>query len=194
MSPLLFESICVLDGEVRLLPYHQARVDRALSLGAHFSLDDCIREMDIPTDGRHKLRISYSQQGELQERCCTPYSPRSIKRVLFRECPELRYEHKWEDRSALQAATSGLSADEELIITQQGYLCEASYANILLQKSGVWFTPRRCLLSGVKRQFLLDQGTVTMRDIHINDLKHYQSICLINAMLDVGEIQLGLQS
>ncbi len=188
MSPLLFESICVKDGAVQLLPYHQARVNRALVAGAHFSLEECIAGMDIPSLGRHKLRITYSQQGEVLEKNCDAYTPRRISRLVFRECPELRYEHKWEDRSALRDAASGLSLDEELIITQQGYLCEASYANILLGEEGAWFTPSRCLLAGVKRQFLLDSGEVQLRDIHISDLRYYKNLCLINAMLDVGEI------
>lgn len=205
MSPLLLESICVKGGEACLLPLHQKRVDASLSLlaqqvehdkihtnhcKASLSLSAFVAKLILPQESCHKLRLIYDAQGDIHEWSCDPYKIRSIRRFVLRELPELDYALKWADRSALSAATRGLSASEEPLICQNGWLCDASYANLLFGEPGNWTTPTHCLLAGVKQASLLASGNIKQAPIHRDDLGSYPFVSIINAMIDPEEMML----
>jgi hypothetical protein len=40
---------------------------------------------------------------------------------------------------------------------------------------------------------LLNEGRIKARDIFIDDLQNFQEVCLINAMLDLGEMIIPVQ-
>ena len=57
-----------------------------------------------------------------------------------------------------------------------------------------WFTSSTPLLNGVKRQYLLDLGKVSECDISKKDLDKFQKVSIVNAMLDLGEIVIPIES
>ncbi len=190
MSPSLIESLCVREGQLQQLAYHQARVNRSLHPSAQLSLSSVFAPLSLPTQGRHKLRLLYSSAGQVQDISCEAYSPRPIASIVLIEAPELRYEHKWAKRESLDAPRQLLQAGQEPLFCQNGYLCDSSYANIALGEPGQWYTPETHLLAGTKRARLLAEGQLQTAPIHRSELGQYRYITLINAMLDLGEIML----
>jgi len=200
MSPLLLESICVKEGRALLLPFHQIRVDaslarlQALAPRARCSpmpklcLTDFVEKLSLPKHNCYKLRLVYDAKGCVNQCCCEPYEIRSIERFVLRDLPDLDYSLKWADRSVLEPAIRGLCSKEEPLICQSGWLCDASYANLLFGAPGNWTTPSHYLLAGVKRASLLASGDIKQAAIHKDSLDKYPYICLINAMMDPEEL------
>jgi 4-amino-4-deoxychorismate lyase len=55
-------------------------------------------------------------------------------------------------------------------------------------------TPASPLLRGTKRQLLLERGVIQEEDITVNNLKQFQKVGFINAMIDIGTIPpLGIE-
>lgn len=76
------------------------------------------------------------------------------------------------------------------LIVRNGLLTDTSIANIALWNGLHWYTPAHPLLKGTHRARLLDEGILTERDIPVEEIKQYQKICLFNAMLHFGEMEL----
>lgn len=64
---------------------------------------------------------------------------------------------------------------------------DSSYTNLALFDGHEWLMPRRPLLQGTKRAFLLDQGLLKEADLTLADLRRAQRVSLFNAMIDMGE-------
>ncbi|MCX8011124.1 MAG: chorismate-binding protein, partial [Ignavibacteria bacterium] len=57
-----------------------------------------------------------------------------------------------------------------------------------------WVTPSTPLLKGTKRQMLIDNKRIIEKNITSTELKDYQKLALINAMLDLGEIVIDIEN
>jgi len=69
---------------------------------------------------------------------------------------------------------------------------DSYYCNVALEKDGVWFTPKSPLLKGTKRQQLIDDEVVREAAISVLSISDYQRICLFNAMIEFGEVDLDM--
>ncbi len=74
-------------------------------------------------------------------------------------------------------------ADEVLLVDSEGRITDCSFANLALRQEGRWYTPDTPLLEGVQRQYLIQEGLLTPCTIRVADLKGYDQILPINAML-----------
>ncbi len=195
MSPLILESMCVLDGAPQLLDYHQRRVDRSLMAGHRLDLTAALAELSLPPTGKHKLRLIYDRQGQVTQLEHEPYAMRQLRSLRLHELdPSFDYTIKWLDRRALDACAEGLPCDEDVLLLREGFLLEGRYANLALQREGIWYTPHDCLLEGVQRAFLLDTGLIRRRRISVQQLRDYDHIALINAMLPLGSCVLPISA
>jgi len=68
------------------------------------------------------------------------------------------------------------------LMTKNGFLTDASYANIVLFDGANWVTPEKPLFEGVQRSYLLDLTKIKTTTIATTELSNYQSFQLINAM------------
>jgi len=50
-------------------------------------------------------------------------------------------------------------------------------------------TPASPLLPGIKRNQLIKEGKLVEGKLKVTDLKRFKSCCLINALNDIGEIE-----
>jgi 4-amino-4-deoxychorismate lyase len=186
---LLFETIRIYNGNAESLQYHQQRMNRSCQavFGAVPEIDlvRIIRDQDLPGHGTYKMRIVYGR--ELNQLEILPYNPPSIKKLILVNAPGLVYDHKYSERSGLNSLRFQYSAYEEIIIVQDGLLTDTTFTNIALYDGTAWFTPEKPLLPGTRRQRLLDEGRIITASIKTEDLKKYQKISLINAMLDLGD-------
>ena len=77
--------------------------------------------------------------------------------------------------------------DSDILIIKNKEITDTSYANIAFWDGSKWLTPANPLLSGVKRQFLMNRGSIFPADIRLNDLHLFKHAVMINAMLDLED-------
>ena len=185
-TPLLLESIRLADGQPELLEHHQSRVDRArnryYAKSPAFKLARIIPELELPQSGLHKLRIVYGAKLESWE--VRPYEVRPVRSLQVIHADDLRYGHKYADRSALNALHEQRGKCDDVLIVQRGHLTDSSYANLAFHDGSHWYTPAWPLLHGVRRAELIDRGVVRPTVIRLRDLYHFERVRLMNAMLD----------
>ncbi|UBM60321.1 aminotransferase class IV [Marinilongibacter aquaticus] len=183
-----FETINCRDGQLYLLDYHQERVNRTFR--AQFPQANPFRlspllESQIPNQDWFRCRVSYDSLKQKVE--FIPYRLAEHQSLQLVEVADFTYPFKSENRSFFNDAVAS-SPCSDVLFTQNGFLTDSSYANVCLLENGVWYTPEKPLLLGVKRQFLLDQEKIKTRSIHCDDLARYEKIALINALRDFERV------
>ncbi|MFH4416064.1 MAG: aminotransferase class IV [Neisseriaceae bacterium] len=181
---MFLETIRIENGLICLEELHLARIKRTLwknyKQSSVFKLN-----FPIPSKFQHglvKCRLLYEQT--VREVNFEHYQPRYIRRLKLVEAPQLNYCFKYANRSSLEALRVQYPLYDEILITQQGYLTDTTFSNIILFDGKQYVTPETCLLSGVQRQHLLARRKIQLKKIHQNDLKAYSFLFLINAMLN----------
>lgn len=190
------ETMCVEQGKIINLDYHLERIKNTRK---HF----WDTEKTVPTDQlsalaatqncRAKLRFTYDKEN-IYDLSCTPYKTRKIERLKLLESNDIEYRYKSVDRSAINLLKAQTEPTDEIIIIKQNRLTDTSYTNIALFDGSQWITPSTPLLKGTRRAQLLDAGRLIEREVLATDLKSFQSISLINAMMDLEELVLSISS
>jgi len=193
--PDFIETIRVVDGSFRLLPLHAARM-RATCREAYGCEAPALglSPADIPADmcrGTVKCRVRYGREigGVEFER----YEPRRVRTLRAVRADGLDYHLKHADRAALDAVR-GLRGDaDEVVIVRGGLVADTSFSNPLFRTADRLLTPRRPLLKGVMRRWLLDRGIAEEADIPADMLVAGNPLgiteaLMINAMLPLGAV------
>jgi 4-amino-4-deoxychorismate lyase len=191
---LLLETIKIMDGKIQNLPYHISRMNETVKALFHSCEDFSNLVIDIPQNcrqGLYKCRIIYSTS--IKEIEFLPYTKRAINKIIIIEDNEISYPFKFADRSCFTKYTDTLNAGEEIIIVKNNLITDSSFSNIALWNGRYWVTPEKPLLHGTKRQQLLDENFIIEKPVSLTDFYTYQKISLINAMNDLGEIEIQLK-
>ena len=188
-SPLLLESIRLVDGQVPLLHRHQTRVDRSrqryYAKSAAFKLATVLEGMDLPTTGVHKIRLLYRAGLEHSE--IVPYTVRPVRSLRVVEADDLHYARKYADRSAIDELFSRRENCDDILIVQRHHITDSSYANLALYDGNRWYTPAWPLLRGTRRAQLIQQKVLQPSVIRVKDLPHFETVKLINSMMEWDE-------
>jgi 4-amino-4-deoxychorismate lyase len=189
-----FESIKLKDGMFYRLKLHQERVSKAFAASypdeKPISLFENLNQSIVPQEGIYKCRIVYDTDFLSLE--IVPYVRREINSLRLVETNMESYPYKLEDRTGFNAAFALRGDCDDVLLVKNGLLTDTSYSNIALFDGKDWFTPRVPLLYGVNRAELLENGKLIEKDIAVGELKDYQQICLFNAMIEFGELVLGV--
>ena len=182
------EVIKVEEGTFRNLEYHQQRIDRTVACFGipSFKLSEKLQHAPIPVGEQLvKCRIEYGERIECIT--CLPYTLRSISRVGVVVDNDIDYAYKFADRKHLDALRNK-SGYDEVIIIKDGQVTDSSFSNLVFETAQhELYTPSACLLKGTKRQFLLDCGMITERAIRMEEIKDYERIVFINAMMELED-------
>lgn len=186
----LVESLKLKDGVIPNLEYHNERMNRSKAeLFPGSSEVDLEREIEIPANchlGIFKIRILYDQLIRSIE--IEPYSYRSIQSLKVVHHESIDYHLKYTDRQILQELFAQRGNCDDIIIVKNGFITDSFASNLLFFDGNSWFTPNTPLLKGTKRQFLLDEGIIIEKEIREVDIRNYQKVGLINAMIDFDEM------
>lgn len=189
MYPLV-ESLKLKDGMIRNLNYHQNRLNRSMSeLFPTAEKIDLMQEISIPENcksGIFKVRVLYGQTIDKIE--IEPYIFRSIKSLKVVHHESVYYHLKYTDRQILQELFAQRGDCDDIIIVKNGLVTDSFAANLLFFDGKKWVTPTTPLLKGTKRKFLLDEGIIVEKEIREADIRSYQKVGLINAMIDFEEM------
>ena len=181
MYPLV-ESIKAENGQFFLLDYHQDRLERTFHAVYKSSCPWQLAAIlpQAPSQGLFKVRFLYNATDFSIE--VQPYVPKIIKTLKLIEIGDYTYPHKWTDRSTINAAFAQRGNCDDVLMTKNGFLTDASYANIVLFDGANWVTPEKPLFEGVQRSYLLDHKKIKTANIATTALSNYQGFQMINAM------------
>jgi len=139
--------------------------------------------------GLFKCKVYYSLYEHRIE--FSAYERKEIHSLHVIKNDEIDYPFKFTDRSMFENISLN-DKYSEIIFCKNGLITDTRYSNLALWNGLEWHTPERPLLQGCRRASLLDQGRLIAKNISIDDLASYQKISLINAMLDLGEIEIEM--
>jgi len=189
------ESILFKDGDYYNLKLHQDRINRTFeiflpSLDAH-DLHKILPKLEL--EGKYKVRLVYNADEEdgTYDLEFSEYQPRNIKTLEVVESERFDYSFKFEDRKKIAHLAASAEADD-IIIAIDDYITDGSYSNLVFWNGQEWLTPDTPLLKGIRRTELLGRNKIKEAPIQISDLGAFEKVSLINAMLDLGEIEVPL--
>jgi 4-amino-4-deoxychorismate lyase len=179
------ETIRLEDGQSQNITYHQKRVNEAFQKcfnnARPIELERFLCLCPLPSVGVHKIKIIYSR--EVESVNISLYKTKTVENLRLVDGVDLSYAHKFEDRGDLEKLLDLRGDCDDIIITRNKNITDASFANLIFKKAGSWFTPTSYLLNGTARQRLLDEKKICEEKITIDDLHRYEKVKLINAML-----------
>jgi 4-amino-4-deoxychorismate lyase len=176
------ETICIRDGKAQHLDFHQMRInetfDQFFSEWEPFDVAELVAEQELPSEGTHRLRITYQEDPETIE--IFPYEKKEIKRFAFVDTGEIDYGLKWAERGFFQTFLASHPEADEVIFVKDGKLQDCTVANLAFLKEGIWYTPEDPLHWGTTRARLIIEEEVEETDILVEELASYERVCLIN--------------
>ena len=180
----LFETIKIINGKPNNLHLHEKRMNvsrqRLFNNNDILSLSDSIQVPEDFQSGIVKCRVIYNSSIKTIE--YLSYIPADVKTLKKVDGGNLLYNLKYVDRSRLISLIDKSIADDILIV-KNGYVTDASYANIVFTDGKVWVTPDTPLLYGTMREILILRGVIESVKIRVEDLSLFTHFRLINAML-----------
>lgn len=192
----LIESIYLKDGEFRNLKYHQLRVESSskelFGVSNKWTLENKLQSSEYPESGLYKVRVIYDTEVKRIE--FVPYQGKPVQSLKLVNSDAIRYTHKFENRQALNELYQQRDKCDDIIIIRNGFVTDASYANLIFRKGDKWFTPITFILPGTMRAFLLDSHQIKSTEIRVEDVVKYESCKLINAMLGMDAPEIPVSS
>lgn len=182
-----FETLCVLDGKIRYPEQHEARYRRTLQTYCGvIPLLNLLDEISTPKahrTGRVKLKVMYNEFSE-KDWVFSPYPYLPINSLQCLEVPDLKYNHKFLDRSELDLLLKQKGTCDDILILQKGMVRDSSYTNICFWTGKEWVTPQKPLLQGTMRARLIQEKQLVEVAVSIDDFSRFEGFKLINAMRD----------
>jgi 4-amino-4-deoxychorismate lyase len=181
------ETICIRNRQIQHLSAHNDRFNRTRlacwQLRKPARLEDFIQLPDwlLPTE-TYKCRVTYGPAIETIE--FEPYHIRPVRSLALVDANGLKYGYKYADRQAINNLFARRGSADDILLVRDGLLTDTSYANVALFDGNRWHTPAHPLLQGTQRARLLAEGILHPSDVRPANLPQFESIKLMNAMLD----------
>ncbi|WP_020607142.1 aminotransferase class IV [Spirosoma spitsbergense] len=185
--PSCLETICVRNRQLQHISAHNDRFNRTRlacwQMNDPARLEDFIKLPNwlLPPE-IYKCRVTYGPDIETIE--FEPYHIRPVQSLALVNANGLMYSHKYADRQAINNLFARRGSADDILLVRDGLLTDTSYANVALLAGNRWYTPAHPLLEGTQRARLLADGILHPADIRPADLPRFESIKLMNAMLD----------
>lgn len=189
------ETICINDGVIENLSAHNDRMNNTIRVHYGSSVMPVSLEDFITAEGcagRTRCRVEYTSSVEKVE--YFPYRIREVNTLQLVNDDTAEYSFKYADRSVLDRNFALRGGADDVLIVRSGMLTDTSIANIALYRGGKWYTPKYPLLKGTRRAELLIGGTVEEDVILANRLYEYEKVCLFNAMIRFGEVEIDINN
>ncbi|MCA1930717.1 aminodeoxychorismate lyase [Rheinheimera sp.] len=214
----LFTTIKVKDGKAMLWDLHLQRlVEGAKRLLIHsFDVDELTSQVQQAISAPEqvvKVLISRGQSGRgyspqgIESPCCyistaalpdySGWQTQGIRLGIadFKLAQQpalagLKHNNRLE-QVLIKAELIKTDVDELVVLDQSGAVIEVSAANLMFSKDGIWFTPYldQAGVSGVMRQHILDQRSVSEGKFYLNDLQQAEAILICNALMGVVPVK-----
>lgn len=192
----LIETIKVHDNKVYNLFYHQQRIrESCLEIFGQekspINFIEIRKAIENLKPDLYKLRIVYDAVSF--EFNFHPYVVKTIRNLKLVHINNYEYAFKYENRDVLNSLYNKRQDCDDILILKNGYVTDTFYTNVAFQKEGLWITPESPLLSGTKRQMLLDTEKLFTKQITKDEIHSFSTCRLFNAMIDFGEIEIPVR-
>jgi len=178
VSEKYLETIKALDGILYHLEYHQWRLDSVLQT----KKSELQKLLSPPKKGLYRCRVVYTQSDIEVE--YIKYSKRQVKKLKLIYDDTIEYEKKYEDREKLNQLFLDKGEADDILIIKNSLVSDTSIANVAFYDGNTWVTPSSALLEGTTRKRLLESGKIVLKEIKAEEIKGFQKIALMNAMID----------
>ncbi len=183
----LFETICIVNGLPRHLPWHEARMmSAALELWGVHLVPDLEARIRVPAElSSGTVRCNVFYERSILDIRYQPYKKKIIRSLRAVVCDDIDYSVKSVDRSRLDSLLALRDGCDEIIIIKNGMVTDTSMSNLIFYDGTGWITPSDALLPGTCRARLLAAGRIAERPLAAADIGNYIGCKLINAMRDL---------
>ena len=91
----------------------------------------------------------------------------------------------------LKQELAGTDFDDLLVLDQQGFIVEATAANVFLHRDGVWHTPKlqRAGVAGVMRRHIMQQAAISQVDWAVTELASVDAMFICNALMGIVPVR-----
>lgn len=185
---MFLETICIENGKPKNLLAHIHRMRQTAEHFGFVSPEMPDIESLLPADlqqSKVKCRIEYEREILAVE--FAPYMSKTVRSLKLVHADDIDYSFKFSDRTHLNSLAADKNGCDEILIVCHGCITDTSYSNVVFQKNEHLFTPDTFLLNGTKRQKLLREGVIRETRITPDNLREFQCLYLINAILDVSD-------
>ncbi|MGI9550798.1 MAG: aminotransferase class IV [Aurantibacter sp.] len=180
----LFETICVKNGVIQNIEWHEKRYKTAFELFySKMTEKSLLEDIVVPEEfqnGLNKLRVLYNERDKKYE--FERYVPKRIKTLKLVEADNVKYDLKFTDRGQLNDLLKRKENCDDVLIIKKGKITDSSYANIVFTNGRKWLTPSAPLLKGTCRQRLLSEKSIGEINLPVKDIRQFIGFNLINAM------------
>lgn len=146
-------------------------------------MNDKIEIPDSVNNDLYRCRVSYTHEIEKIE--FFKYELKHPHKIKIVEDNSIDYSYKYENRSIFSGLVEQNIGFDDVIVSQNGLLTDATYSNLALFDGKYWITPKNYLLNGTKRAFLLDNYQIIEKEVKVSDLQNFTKIAFINAMREL---------
>lgn len=178
------ETILAENGAHEPLEYHQERVDKTLRdwrASCRLDLGAAIDSVALPPSGTTKIRVEYGLNG-LECIQVSEYRMKRIESISLVHIGDHDYRYKYADREWIYSLLADSGCDE-IAMVKDGFLTDASIANLAFFDGRRWLTPDTPLLAGTRRRSLLETGIIREARIRPADMTGFSKLKLVNAMI-----------
>ncbi|HSV96230.1 MAG TPA: aminotransferase class IV [Spirochaetota bacterium] len=163
---------------------------RLALFGTHnpIDLESVVTPRIPPKAGIFKCRVVYSERIESVE--IIPYVRKAVSSLKIVHADDLDYSHKYSDRNPLNLLFERRGDCDDILIIKNGFVTDTSFSNVAFLDRGRWVTPCSYILAGTRRAGLLAAGGLFRGPVRIGDIHRFSTVCLINAMLEPGEVSI----
>lgn len=185
---MFLETICLLNGKVQNVDAHVKRME---STGSYYGFEPPelpeLEEMLTPgMDVNTKLKCSITYHTEINTIVFEHYEPMPVSTLkLVKASPD--YAFKFADRTTLNILMDKRAGCDQILIIRNGLVTDTTISNVVFSKDDDLFTPHLPLLNGTKRQKLLKEGRIKEIEINVDNIKEYDKVYLINALIDIED-------
>jgi 4-amino-4-deoxychorismate lyase len=190
------ESIKLLNGEFYRLKLHQERINQIFDdfFPQHkaINLSHLIENQIVPKEGFFKMRIVFDSEIKNIEFLMYQLPIISSLKLIETELQSTYY--KSAEREKINIAFSNRGKCDDILFVKNGLITDTSYCNVAFFDGENWFTSKIPLINGTQRKNLLQKKIIIEKDLTVNDIVSYQSICLFNSMIEFGEIVFSVKN
>lgn len=191
------ETIKIQNGKPQNLATHNDRMNRTM---LHFY--GSVKENDLAEiiskitdfDPLKIYRLTMLYDREIEDYRFIEYTVPDIQSLKIVYDNKINYSFKFADRAKLESLHDRRENCDNILIIKNGLVTDSLYANIVFYDGREWYTPDNPLLKGTKRSLLLKDHKIHEQKIMEKDIHNFESLCLINAMLDLNQCRVLIEN
>jgi 4-amino-4-deoxychorismate lyase len=177
---MFVETIKIQDKQIYNLELHNKRLNNTIKDNFNINLKiDLKNHIKIDTTD-NKVRVLYSNK--IEDIQYSKIEPREFKKFKIIYDNNINYKYKSTNRQIFNQYLNKEKYDD-IIIIKNGLVTDTSIANIYFLKNNIWYTPRKSLLKGTKREELLTNRNFKQINIDLNFIKNSEAMAISNALI-----------